>query len=340
MDLSHHSARPALNHQVPPCVPACGELGDQSFRCSTAANHRCSPREELSCFLNALFEPTDLIEVRAIETWVEVSKKQSRLVERHWLTPTELLDRHDDLRDLNERLGANIFFGVNPRWHSRHGRKDSVARMRCLWADLDDVTREQAGQRRERSGIPQASIEVCSGSGIHYYWLLDEPLSIATIAEREHVESTLKELYRALGSDHTQDVGRILRLPGGFLNVKDFRNGAQPRPCSLLVCDTSRSYRLSAFEKWKPLRERKEAAVLLDKLPGTRNARRIRGLVNHLTKDVPDRSRRDFAVVLGLLRLGCSPDEVALLVENHSKFLENENYLQTTIRNAMRQLQT
>jgi Bifunctional DNA primase/polymerase, N-terminal len=65
-----------------------------------------------------------------------------------------------------------------------------------------------------------------------------------------------------------------------------------------------------------------------------RTTRRIQGLVRHLDKDVPDRSARDWGVVMGLLRLGCSAEEVAALVGEHSKFRGDEKYLALTIENA------
>ena len=68
---------------------------------------------------------------------------------------------------------------------------------------------------------------------------------------------------------------------------------------------------------------------------GRLTERRILGLLRHLEKDVTDRSSRDFAVVCGLLELGCTPDEVAALVSGASKFLDNPKYLEVTLRNAM-----
>lgn len=66
-----------------------------------------------------------------------------------------------------------------------------------------------------------------------------------------------------------------------------------------------------------------------------RTASRIRGLIRYLDKEVPDRSARDWSVVLRLRRLGCSLDEIANLVRGHSKF-QDEAYLHLTLANAFK----
>jgi hypothetical protein len=62
-------------------------------------------------------------------------------------------------------------------------------------------------------------------------------------------------------------------------------------------------------------------------------------LVFQLEKAAPDRSRRDFAVVCGLLRLGLSPEEIWSLVANQSKFATaGRRYFDRTIANALQRL--
>jgi len=45
---------------------------------------------------------------------------------------------------------------------------------RGLWADYDNVTLEEARARIKNAGLPEPSIYVNSGHGIHAYWLLEE----------------------------------------------------------------------------------------------------------------------------------------------------------------------
>ena len=62
----------------------------------------------------------------------------------------------------------------------------------------------------------------------------------------------------------------------------------------------------------------------------------IQNLVARLDTEVSDRSRRDFAVVCGLLRQGVGLEEVGRLVEGKSKFQNNPKYLAQTLMNALR----
>ena len=63
------------------------------------------------------------------------------------------------------------------------------------------------------------SILVHSGGGFQAYWLLREPLGLEN-GNYSHVEAIMKRLNLALGGDvGTQDISRILRLPG-TLNMK------------------------------------------------------------------------------------------------------------------------
>ncbi len=76
------------------------------------------------------------------------------------------------------------------------------------------------------------------------------------------------------------------------------------------------------------------------KVPRTaRTERRIDGLIRYLDQPVADRSKRDFSVVMGLLRLHVPADEVARLVEGHSKFRQNPKYLEATLRNALKAME-
>ncbi len=132
-------------------------------------------------FLTALFEPTDRILIRPIETWTERGGKRSQVgykQTRHWPTDPEYLAPR--LPHLFEEAAAhrfNLFFSVCPRF-AGGGQFDlawQVRTVRVLWVDIDHVTVEEARARFERAGLPEPSILVNSGNGVHAYWLLDEP---------------------------------------------------------------------------------------------------------------------------------------------------------------------
>jgi hypothetical protein len=190
--------------------------------------------------------------------------------------------------------------------------------------------------------LREPNIVVNSGHGLHAYWLLDEPADVSTAAARLKFENMLRTLYAAVGADTTCDVSRLLRLPG-FLNVKDSRNNRPPVPCTLLRCDLQRKQPLALFfENWREHGGGEESENAAGhaiefgsaELRSRRTERRIRGLVRYLDQHVDDRSRRDFWVVCNLLRLGLSLEEIRALVTSHSKFNDNQLYLETTLQNA------
>lgn len=296
------------------------------------------PNRQCSAFVASLFRPNDIIDIRALESWTEGGRTQSRVVEKFSLSSDELLSEQVQsvLQTLNSRKNANIYFGVNPR--SAKGSNE-VRTVRCLWADLDSV-RPDAVLASLPFVLPAPSIVVNSGHGTHLYWKLSQPIDVAKPGAREDLEGMLRNIYAETGGDHVQDVSRILRLPG-FWNKKNARNGSPPKPC-ILHRLTNVTHSLSDFEQWKQRGEVTNAFVSSDAFSvmcGPRDERtnkRIAGLMRYLDKDVNDRSKRDFSVVCGLLRLGVDEKEIASLVGAHSKFKGRKDYLITTIKNALK----
>jgi hypothetical protein len=83
----------------------------------------------------------------------------------------------------------------------------------------------------------------------------------------EYVQNILAGMAKRLGSDHTHDLSRLLRLPG-TLNRKDQRNGREPVPCYIIECDGNRRYPFADFEKFAEfspdlIREKELATVRL-----------------------------------------------------------------------------
>lgn len=306
-----------------------------------------TPLEQLETFTDALFLPDDLIEIRAIRR--TGSPGIDRVVWRTWERPEDLIELYPRLTRYNER-NANIYFGVNPRTE-RAGTKASIGCVRCIWADIDGVTPDQALSQID-GGVPAPSICVASGHGAHLYWLLNDPYEISCDEDRVLLEALLRNLYRDIGSDSTQDVTRLMRLPG-FDNVKE-----EKVPCRLLHCECQLHYDLCAFQRWFPRRDEDVSDVVSLKGESAASAEgrgetpqmnlrefglscdcedvgRIRDLVHRLDLPVKDRSRRDFAIVCQLLRLGVQPEAICQLVEGHSKFT-TPGYLRTTLANAVR----
>ena len=297
------------------------------------------PQDQLQRFLSTLYRPNDVVEVRPIEIWTDATdgRRHSLVLghERGWHTPQELWARHRALAALNCRQRANIFMGVNPRARKGAGRKCDIRTCRCVWADMDEVTAEVARWRCHVVGLPDPSIVVDSGSGVHLYWLLDQAADVSGMAKREQFEGKLKALYRQLGCDATSDVNRLLRLPG-FWNMKNVRNGGLPLACRLVHCDRDRRFEINRFaivtsgQFQRSVHEQRKTRCICT------NGGSVKEVLGWLDQEVRDRSRRDFRVVCSLLRLGVRPSEIWSHVEHRSKFASRGYaYFETTLNNAL-----
>ena len=298
--------------------------------------------DELRCFLQALFEPNDIVEVRPIEVWTDATsgQSQSKVIrnQRLWLTPEKLFEERSELEILNINERANIFMGVNPRARIGGGRKSDIRLCRSVWADMDFVTPEVARWRCHEVGLPDPSLLVDSGRGVHLYWLLDRSFEVSSLAERQQFEFGLKQLYRRLGTDATNDVNRVLRLPG-FWNMKNVRNGEEPLQCRLVQCCPDRRFESERLMRLDPDALNVRTYQRRSSIDAT--DRRVARILARLDYEVEDRSRRDFGVVCSLLRIGIRSEEIWSLVRHFSKFATNgRGYYDRTIANAMSTVQS
>ena len=306
---------------------------------------RKTTRRQAAQFLSALFLPAELIELRFIESWVSDGKKRSRVVRAaQWLQRADVIAMYADLTAFAKQTRANVYFGVCPRPRRGDADDGSVETVRCVWCDIDDVTLEDAWSRWTYAEVPEPSIVVTSGSGVHAYWLLEQDLCFAI--ESSRLGAMLPHFYASFGGDHVQNLSRIMRLPG-TLNYKDARNGRAPRPCNLDICDADLRYPLQAFSPWfeQAARNLVETKLAVSLPPSTvvstdessSRPTQIAELVCRLHEPTRDRSRRDFAIVCDLLRLGLAKEEIRSLVSSSSKFESaGRPYFDLTIANAER----
>jgi len=119
---------------------------------------------------------------------------------------------------------TNVYIGMFGH-NSKDATADTATSAGAVWADFDDTGDAAEVMARIRSaGLPNPSIIVSSGHGIHAYWLL------AKRARPGEVVPVLRALAVALGSDGgVCDAARIMRLPGS-MNHK----GSPAVPCSIL----------------------------------------------------------------------------------------------------------
>jgi hypothetical protein len=173
-----------------------------------------------------VYAPRDIVEVRQL---MNGSSEQS------WHYAYDLPGEVENFKATN-LLGWNVYVGANPRPAVGVCKDANIKICRCLFADFDkphfpaDCT-DQAGYAKSKAaeiGLPQPTMIIDSGHGIHLYWRFTEPL------EPSRWIRGMKLLSAALGSDAAiKNPERVMRLPG-LLN-----NKPPAAPCRILSHDAS-----------------------------------------------------------------------------------------------------
>ena len=172
---------------------------------------------DIRTITNTLFEPGDIVELRCIR-----GKRPNAQIQQRWTTAEELPSIADELASLNKQ-GYNVYYGVNPLKAKGKSGDDNVLLARCLFCDFDDVEPGDGCGMFEfvhtdifLAGLPEETMAVHSGHGIHVYWRLDEPIHDLNIWR-----AMQEKLNRRLGADPAiKNPERIMRLPG-FMNTKE-----------------------------------------------------------------------------------------------------------------------
>jgi len=159
------------------------------------------PSEQMRLFFTTLFEPSDLILFRPIETWTDSDgRKRSNVLyksvrhrrlgvcdnDRNWSWQPNLWESlARSSIQLGEKSHANIFFGVCPRFGSdgKYDKAWQIRNVRCVWADLDGVSVEEAVKRCHKNQVPMPTVVVSTGNGVHFYWKLSEPFLIDDVPD-------------------------------------------------------------------------------------------------------------------------------------------------------------
>ena len=145
-----------------------------------------------------------------------------------------------------------------------------------------------------------------------------------------------------IGGDSTHDLARILRIPG-TLNRKNERNGATPKPCTLVECEPDRRYPIEQFKQYADAapgktRRAQLAAVKLPtrrKLSATRQDEFNELLTACAVAPVGDRSDADWHLCCRAVELGQSASDVWAQVAGIGKFAEaGERYFRRTWEGA------
>lgn len=356
-----------------------------------------TPENQAATFLRTLFPAGDCVLFRPIETWVANDKKISHvdykgIVYRNLGVNKGGVWQHVDayfpilLNPIMERSAAmrtNTFFGVSPRFgHKQYDQAWQIRVIRVLWADIDHVSVDEARAKIKAAGLPEPSVIVNSGNGVHVYWILSEPYLIDDVGnpdpvyvefidqgegkkkkprkyrlegkekldldirsnvpalspKAQYVQDVIAGMAAKIGGDHTQDLSRLLRVPG-TKNRKDERNGKTPIPCILVECDPDLRYSFDLFSPLAAASPEKAHREILAKvsLPSPRklSPKKRDDFNGHVltcqTAAVGDRSEADFALCCFAIRSGMSKAEVSAAVANVGKFAESgERYFERT----------
>lgn len=209
--------------------------------------------DDSSALAHALFDDLDgVIEVRVIAHPSAPDGRQG-LIRRGWFPSADaLLARLPQISAQAERDAATVAWGVLPRREHGAGKATDVVEGRAVWVDLDfkdyGSGEEEARGRLATFPLPPSAV-VCSGHGLHAYWLLTEPTEPAELSRIS------TGLARALGGDSCGDAARVLRVPGTH-NCKQLDHR---RVCSVEQLDVDRRYQPFDFDDYLPS-EPEEAA--------------------------------------------------------------------------------
>ena len=187
-----------------------------------------STREQIALYAQCVFEPSDIIEIRRLP-----SKRSD------WFTAKELAGNAGFLVGDN-RQGENIYVGANPRRENGGTSGDDVKLARCLFADFDNIDVETVQQNIEASQLPEPTLLINSGHGVHAYWRLTE--SVANLSDWKELQ---KRLIATLpGTDKKiHDPPRIMSLQG-------LTNHKEPvAECVIVSGDPRNVYKLAAITK-------------------------------------------------------------------------------------------
>ena len=274
----------------------------------------------------------------------------------------------------------NLYYSVNPTRTAltKKAAKTDIAAIEFALADLDpadgeapDAAKARYLRELESTFEPKPTAIVDSGNGIQCLWklenriLLGEPIWIrddngrdvlafspeahATIAD---VEGRIAAaMLRLGGKAGTQNIDRIMRLPGATNLPNKKKREAGRAPCSTkLISFNGAAYPLAAFPPTDAgadtntyrQAEQKRDAVNIEALPVSERIKNLIRGIDDPEHEYPSRSERVMAVLVAMAAGGCTDEQMSGVmldktlpigehVREQSKLI---NYLQRQIRQA------
>lgn len=283
--------------------------------------------EAAQAFLRSIFDPLPhgtCIEVR----WIGPGGTRQEFFPS---VESILVDRYDET--------MRVWFGAALRKAgASRGRKEDVAAVTCLWADVDDygAGRDALISRLRHIHVPP-TVVVWSGGGAHVYWRLKEPLWVADDDQRiAWVERTLRGLTSVVRGDPAAcDIARVMGLVGTW-NSGDGKKKVYDPPVlrEVVHYDPDAVYTIEDLNRLSVLASDEE----LDALPVSAKIRRL------ITEGWWDgcgyasRSEADLAVMMALVGAGLDDSKILEIFERYpigQKGKEDgERYLKRTLQRA------
>lgn len=266
---------------------------------------------------------------------------------------TKTFRREEDvLAWLNKQgnLKRNLYFHVNSvtRDLDKKAERTDIKSLDWLHIDIDprigeDITEERAralrALRNPPEGVPPPTVIVYSGGGYQGYWKLRKPLPIGGNLEKaEDAKRYNLQIEILFQADSCHNIDRIMRLPGtiNWPNAQKRKKGQESALARVEEWHEDRVYDLAQFAK-APKVQGAENGFAGSGVKISGNVRRLSG-VDELPEGVTDRikvlivqgsdpddptkyaSRSEalFAVVCGLVRGGCTDDEIYSVITDPS----------------------
>jgi hypothetical protein len=177
--------------------------------------------------------------------------------------PNQLDELRAWLVEHGERKHWNLYFTPNAVTRAFDSKPEAtdIAAMLCLHVDLDPRAGEDLAAERARifalladptsKGVPRPSVVVDSGGGGQAFWRLKVPHLLDQTREMADSEKLYsKRLGQILEGDSTENVDRLMRLPGtvNYPDPRKIKKGRVPALAKVIECNDT-TFDLAQFEK-------------------------------------------------------------------------------------------
>lgn len=190
--------------------------------------------EQLALYAACIYQPDDTVEVRLLRYFPATNS--TRPEGSTWHTASSLYADTDRLLERNAD-SVHVYVGALARNVVGGATDADVLAAGSCFVDFDGIGVDEGLGRIRSAQLPEPTLAVASGHGLHAYWRFDEPLF-----DLDLWQAIQERLIFLLHSDRTiKNPSRIMRLPG-FRNHKP-----PPADCRVLFGVPDRYYAVDDF---------------------------------------------------------------------------------------------